>query len=148
VLGDNPDQRHRTRDEVEVTAAQLLDIASTPGEVTEQGLRSNIEVGIRYLESWLRGTGAVGIHNLMEDAATAEISRSQVWQWLHTGTALADGRVVTRELVEKLIEEEYAEIAGADASPGVADARDLFTEMALSDHYEDFLTIPAYERMP
>jgi malate synthase len=148
VLGDDPDQRHRTRDDVEVTAAQLLDIASTPGEVTEKGLRSNIEVGIRYLESWLRGTGAVGIHNLMEDAATAEISRSQVWQWLHAGTALADGRVVARELVEKLIEEEYAEIAGADASPGVADARDLFTEMALSDHYEDFLTIPAYERMP
>jgi malate synthase len=148
VLGDDPDQRHRTRDDVEVTAAQLLDIASTPGEVTEKGLRSNIEVGIRYLESWLRGTGAVGIHNLMEDAATAEISRSQVWQWLHTGTELADGRVVTRELVEKLIEEEYAEIAGADETPGVADARALFTEMALSDHYEDFLTIPAYERMP
>ncbi|WP_414689843.1 malate synthase A [Nocardioides sp.] len=148
VLGDDPDQRHRTRDDVEVTAEQLLDIASTPGEVTEQGLRSNIEVGIRYLDSWLCGTGAVGIHNLMEDAATAEISRSQVWQWLHTGTTLADGRVVTRELVEKLIDDEYADLADDDASPGLADARDLFTEMALSDHYEDFLTIPAYERMP
>ncbi|HEU5455385.1 MAG TPA: malate synthase A, partial [Nocardioides sp.] len=104
VLGDEPDQRHRTRDDVAVTAEQLLDIASTPGEVTEQGLRSNVEVGIRYLDAWLRGTGAVGIHHLMEDAATAEISRSQVWQWLHTATPLSDGRTVTRELVEKLIE--------------------------------------------
>jgi malate synthase len=148
VLGDDADQRHRTRDDVAVTADQLLDVASTPGAVTEQGLRSNIEVGIRYLDAWLRGTGAVGIHNLMEDAATAEISRSQVWQWLHNGTPLSDGRPVTRELVEKLIEEEYAALAGGDASPGLSDARDLFTEMALSDRYEDFLTIPAYERMP
>jgi malate synthase len=148
VLGDDADQRHRTRDDVAVTADQLLDVASTPGAVTEQGLRSNIEVGIRYLDAWLRGTGAVGIHNLMEDAATAEISRSQVWQWLHNGTPLSDGRPVTRELVEKLTEEEYAALAGGDASPGLSDARDLFTEMALSDRYEDFLTIPAYERMP
>ena len=71
-----------------------------------------------------------------------------LWQWLHTATPLSDGRTVTRELVEKLIDEEYAALAGDDASPGLSDARDLFTEMALSDHYEDFLTIPAYERMP
>ncbi len=140
VLGDDPDQRHRTRDDVEVTAEQLLDVASTPGEVTEEGLRSNISVGIQYLEAWLRGTGAVGINNLMEDAATAEISRSQVWQWLHTGTSLSHGTKVTRELVERLIEEEAA--GHSD------DARALFSEMALSEHYEDFLTVPAYERMP
>ena len=140
VLGDDPDQRHRTRDDVQVTAEQLLDVASTPGEITEDGLRSNISVGIQYLEAWLRGTGAVGINNLMEDAATAEISRSQVWQWLHTGSSLSNGQKVTRELVEQLIEDEAA--GHSD------DARALFSEMALSDHYEDFLTIPAYERMP
>ena len=123
-----------------MTAEQLLDVASTPGEITEAGLRSNISVGIQYLDAWLRGTGAVGINNLMEDAATAEIARSQVWQWLHTGASLADGQQVTRELVEQLIDEE----TGGDAS----DARALFTEMALAEHYEDFLTIPAYERMP
>ena len=83
VLGDRPHQVDRTRDDVHVTAAQLLDVGSTPGTVTEAGLRSNVNVGIRYLESWLRGSGAVGINNMMEDAATAEISRSQVWQWLH-----------------------------------------------------------------
>ena len=140
VLGDDPDQRHRTRDDVDVTAEQLLDVAGTPGEITEAGLRSNISVGIQYLDAWLRGNGAVGINNLMEDAATAEISRSQVWQWLHTGASLADGQQVTRELVERLIDEETK---GRES-----DARALFTEMALAEHYEDFLTIPAYERMP
>jgi malate synthase len=140
VLGDDADQRHRTRDDVDVTAEQLLDVASTPGEITEAGLRSNISVGIQYLDAWLRGTGAVGINNLMEDAATAEISRSQVWQWLHAGASLSDGQQVTRELVERLIDEETE---GRES-----DARALFTEMALAEHYEDFLTIPAYERMP
>jgi malate synthase len=140
VLGDDPDQRQRTRDDVDVTAEQLLDVAATPGEITEAGLRSNISVGIQYLEAWLRGTGAVGINNLMEDAATAEISRSQVWQWLHTGASLADGQKVTRELVERLIDEE--------TDGRESDARALFSEMALAEHYEDFLTIPAYERMP
>ncbi len=140
VLGDDPDQRHRTRDDVDVTAEQLLDVASTPGEITEAGLRSNISVGIQYLDAWLRGTGAVGINNLMEDAATAEIARSQVWQWLHTEAVLADGQQVTRDLVERLIDEE--------TEGKQTEGRALFTEMALSEHYEDFLTVPAYERMP
>ncbi len=106
VLGDRPDQRDKLRDDVDVSAEQLLDVASTPGEVTEAGLRGNISVGLQYLEAWLRGRGAVGINNLMEDAATAEISRSQVWQWLHNETVLADGKTVTRDLVERLIDEE------------------------------------------
>jgi len=152
VLGDRPNQIDKTRDEVSVTAAQLLDVGSTPGSVTESGLRSNISVGIRYLESWLRGSGAVGINNLMEDAATAEISRSQVWQWLHNSVQLEDGQTVTRELVERLIEEEVAAIresVGDDAFGNGTwqDARALFTDMALADEYEDFLTLPAYERM-
>ncbi|MFC0531208.1 malate synthase A [Phytohabitans kaempferiae] len=146
VLGDRPHQVDNTRDEVRVTAGQLLDVRATPGAVTEAGLRGNIGVGVRYLESWLRGTGAVGINNLMEDAATAEISRSQVWQWLHNGVRLDSGQVVTRELVERLLDEELATIPQDGGR--WADARALFTEMALSDDFAEFLTIPAYERMP
>jgi len=153
VLGDKPNQVDKTRDDVHVTAEQLLDVRSTPGSVTEAGLRSNINVGIRYLETWLRGTGAVGINNLMEDAATAEISRSQVWQWLHNDVELDDGQTVTRDLVERLVEEEMAGIRESVGDEAFAkgrwdDARSLFTDMALSDDYEDFLTLPAYERMP
>ncbi|MCW2532042.1 MAG: malate synthase [Blastococcus sp.] len=152
VLGDRPNQLDKKREDVHVTAEQLLDVRSTPGEVTEAGLRSNISVGIQYLESWLRGTGAVGINNMMEDAATAEISRSQVWQWLHNGVQLADGPTVTRELVEKVIEEEMGRIAEARGESFAGgrwdDARALFTEMALADEYPDFLTLPAYQRMP
>jgi malate synthase len=153
VLGDRPNQVDKTRDDVDVTAEQLLDVKSTPGAVTEAGLRSNINVGIRYLETWLRGTGAVGINNLMEDAATAEISRSQVWQWLHNDVELDDGQTVTRDLVERLVEEEMAGIRESVGDEAFAkgrwdDARSLFTDMALSDAFEDFLTLPAYERMP
>jgi len=153
VLGDKPHQLDKTRDDVAVTADQLLDVRSTPGSVTEAGLRSNISVGVQYLEAWLRGSGAVGINNLMEDAATAEISRSQVWQWLHGSVVLDDGQTVTRELVERLIEEEVDAIrekVGNESfvSGGWDDARALFTEMALSDDFADFLTLPAYERMP
>ena len=153
VLGDRPNQLERTRPEVTVTAAQLLDIASTPGQVTEDGLRSNVSVGIQYLESWLRGSGAVGINNLMEDAATAEISRSQVWQWLHNDVELAGGERVTREFVSRVIEEEMAVIRQrvgeeAFASGRWADARDTFTQMALSEDFSDFLTLPAYAKMP
>ncbi len=92
VLGDHPNQLDKLREDVHVTAVQLLDVKSTPGEVTEAGLRSNVSVGIQYVESWLRGQGAVGINNLMEDAATAEISRSQVWQWIQGGFTLSNGR--------------------------------------------------------
>jgi malate synthase len=153
VLGDRPNQLDKQREDVHVTAAQLLDVKSTPGDVTEEGLRNNISVGIQYLESWLRGSGAVGIYNLMEDAATAEISRSQVWQWLHNDVELAGGQRVTRELVERMIEEEMSSIRErvGDEAFGKGrweDARATFTEMALSDEYADFLTLPAYERMP
>ncbi len=153
VLGDRPNQIDKRRDDVHVTAAELLDVASTPGEVTESGLRSNISVGIQYLESWLRGFGAVGVNNLMEDAATAEISRSQVWQWRHNSVELSDGQTVTRDLVERLIDEEVDTIemsvgAGPFSEGRWDDARSLFTEMALADELADFLTLPAYESMP
>jgi malate synthase len=153
VLGEKPDQRDNLREDVHVTAADLLDVASTPGEVTEEGLRNNVAVGIRYLESWLRGSGAVGIFGLMEDAATAEISRSQVWQWRMNDVELAGGQRVTAELVEQAIEDELARVrdeVGDEAfrSGRWDDARALYSEMALSDEYADFLTLPAYERMP
>jgi malate synthase len=152
VLGDAPNQLTRRRDDVSVSSAQLLDVASTPGSITEAGLRNNVSVGLQYLASWLAGTGAVAIFNLMEDAATAEISRSQVWQWLHNDVHLAEGPKITRDLVEKIIDEELAKIAetlGPDYSADqFAEAAALFKEVALADQYVEFLTLPAYERMP
>ena len=145
VLGDRPNQIERTRDDVSVTAAELLDVKATPGEITEAGLRNNVSVGLQYLASWLAGSGAVGIFNLMEDAATAEIARSQIWQWLHNDITLADGQPVTRELVERVVVEELARLGDGDR---YAAARSLFTEVALADDFTDFLTLPAYDRMP
>jgi len=152
VLGDAPNQLGKLRDDVHVTAAQLLDVASTPGGITETGLRNNVSVGLQYLASWLAGQGAVAIFNLMEDAATAEISRSQVWQWLHNDISLAEGPLVTRELVERIISEELAKIQAAygaayDAAK-FTEATGLFKDVALADDYADFLTLPAYEHMP
>jgi malate synthase len=135
VLGDKPNQVDRQRDDVHVSAADLLDVASTPGEVTEDGLRNNVTVGIAYLESWLAGNGAAAINNLMEDAATAEISRSQIWQWKTHGTRMADGGAVTAELVRQL--------AGDASGP----AYELFEATALADELPEFLTLPAYERL-
>jgi malate synthase len=147
VLGERPNQLERTRDEVRVTAAQLLDVRETPGQITETGLRNDISVGIQYLASWLQGTGAVAIFNLMEDAATAEIARSQVWQWLHNDVILDDtGHKVTRELVEHIADEEIAKLGGDPSAYG--DARALFIEVAVADRFVDFLTLAAYERMP
>ena len=152
VLGDAPNQLSKQRDDVHVTAAQLLDVKDTPGEITEAGLRNNISVGLQYLANWLAGNGAVAIFNLMEDAATAEISRSQIWQWLHNDIKLADGPTVTRDLAERIIGEELAtiktQLGGAYEEGQYEQATSLFTEVALADEYVDFLTLPAYERMP
>ena len=152
VLGSKPNQLDRLRDEVSVSAADLLAVAKTPGTITEGGLRNDISVGIQYLASWLGGNGAVGIFNLMEDAATAEIARSQVWQWLHNDILLEDGPKVTRERVEAMIDEELTKIREQYGEEFNAErfgqATALFTEVALADNYADFLTIPAYERMP
>ncbi|HWM00216.1 MAG TPA: malate synthase A [Nocardioidaceae bacterium] len=153
VLGDRPNQIDRVRDDVSVTAEQLLSVKETPGDMTEDGLRNNVSVGLQYLAAWLDGMGAVAIFGLMEDAATAEISRSQVWQWLHLGVELADGQKVTPELVEQVIDEELARIREAIGDEAFEkgrfdDARDLYREMALSDDFAEFLTLPAYERMP
>ncbi|HWN31515.1 MAG TPA: malate synthase A [Pseudonocardia sp.] len=150
VLGDRPNQLDRTRDEVKVSAAELLDVAATPGGPTEAGLRNAVSVGLQYIESWLRGNGAAGINNLMEDAATAEISRSQVWQWVHGSVELAEGTTVTDALVRTVISEELDKIraaVGAEAyGAGRWDqARTVFEQVALADDFVDFLTLPAYE---
>lgn len=151
VLGSRPNQLDRLREDVSVSAADLLSVSKTPGQITEAGLRNNVDVALRYLAAWMGGLGAVAIHNLMEDAATAEISRSQIWQWIHNDIELADtGTVVTRELVERIIDEELAKIK---AEPGYDEARyaqatALFKEVALDDDFVEFLTLPAYARMP
>jgi malate synthase len=142
VLGERPNQLDRQRPEVSVTADQLLDVAGVPGERTMAGLRANVEVALRYLAAWLGGNGAVGIHNLMEDAATAEISRSQVWQWVHNEVVLDGGELVTAELVRAVVADE---VAGIGELPGLDDARRLFEQVALADDFPDFLTLPAYE---
>jgi malate synthase len=152
TLGDKPNQLDRQRPEVHVTAEDLLAVAKTPGKITEAGLRNNISVALQYLATWLGGNGAVAIFNLMEDAATAEISRSQVWQWIRGDVVLDDGQLVTKDVVERMIDEELVkirELAGDNfdaARYGQAVA--LFTEVALADSFAEFLTIPAYERMP
>jgi malate synthase len=147
VLGERPHQVDRVREDVRVTAADLLDVRSTPGQVTESGLRANIDVAIQYLAVWLTGRGAVGIHNLMEDAATAEISRSQIWQWIHNDVVLDDtGETVTRDLVRRLTDEVLQTLPGSPED--YADATQLFLDVAVADDYADFLTVPAYETMP
>ena len=152
VLGDAPNQLGKLREDVSVTAADLLAISATPGDITEAGLRNDISVGLQYLANWLSGNGAVAIFNLMEDAATAEIARSQVWQWLHNDVRLADGAQVTPDLVQRIIGEELKIIREQSGDAFDAARYDqavaLFTEVALADDYADFLTIPAYERMP
>jgi malate synthase len=153
VLGERPNQIDRLRPEVHVSADDLLAVAETPGEKTSIGLRTNVDVGIRYIESWLRGNGAAAIHNLMEDAATAEISRSQVWQWIHNDVTLADtGEQVTVELVRNVADEVTAEVRteiGDDAYEAGrwSQAREIFETVALADDFVDFLTLPAYDRL-
>jgi malate synthase len=151
-LGDKPNQLDKQRPDVSVTARDLLAVDKTPGGVTEAGLRSNISVALQYLANWLGGNGAVAIFNLMEDAATAEISRSQIWQWVHNDVVLDDGPLVTKDMVERMIDEELAKIRelagdGFDAAR-YGQAVALFTEVALADSFAEFLTLPAYERMP
>src|SRR5262249_13049861 len=149
VLGDAPNQLDKLRDDVSVSAADLLAVSQTPGSITEAGLRNDVSVGLQYLANWLAGNGAVAIFNLMEDAATAEISRSQVWQWLHNDITLDDGELVTKALVERLIEEELDKIKTAfDANFDAEQfrrARELFVAVALDDDFAEFLTLNAYD---
>lgn len=144
---DGPNQLHRLREDVRVSAEDLL--ALPTGERTEDALRLNIRVGIQYLEAWLQGRGAVPLYHLMEDAATAEISRTQVWQWVHHEATLEDGRIVTPALVETAIAEELnvieSEIGSARMDRGrFEEATNLFRQLCLAPALAEFLTIPAY----
>jgi malate synthase len=130
ALGERPNQLDRLREDVVVDAAALLSIPDTPGDVTDAGVHTNVSVGVRYLDSWLHGVGAAAIDNLMEDAATAEISRSQIWQWVRNG-----------RVSEQQVRDEIAAVEAGD------EAKELFASLALADQLEDFLTLPAYERL-
>jgi malate synthase len=143
VLGDRPNQIDKQRYDVDVRPEQLLDAKSTPGEITEEGLRNDVSVGFQYISFWLGGRGAAGINNLMEDAATAEISRSQIWQWVRHGR-------FTREQVREILEDEmnkiHAEVGDDVWEKGRPDeTREIFERVSLSDEFPDFLTLPAYE---
>ncbi|MFJ9695177.1 malate synthase A [Kitasatospora sp. NPDC101183] len=149
VLGERPHQKDNPGPAEPVTAADLLDVAGAGGSCTRAGLHNAVQVGVRYIEAWLRGLGAVGIFNMMEDAATAEISRSQIWQWIHNGVVLADtGEKTTAELVRSLVATELAELCAelgeeAYAAGRWEEAARLFEQVALSEEFVDFLTLPA-----
>jgi malate synthase len=145
VLGDKPNQLDRLREDVTPDDRALINVAATTGTITEQGIRNNIEVGIRYLESWLRGNGAVTIHNLMEDAATAEISRSQLWQWIYARAITDHGEIITHHWIEELLDEEFTRLERFDGDR-FEDARDIFEAVTLASDFPTFLTLPAYAR--
>ncbi|WP_427135079.1 malate synthase A [Pseudarthrobacter sp. S9] len=145
VLGDRPNQLDRTREDVIPDDRALLNIAGLHGTITETGIRTNIEVGIRYIESWLRGNGAAAINNLMEDAATAEISRSQIWQWVYANAITDRGEIVTAGTVQAMLEEEFNRLDRFDGDR-FEDAREVFEEVALGEEFPAFLTVPAYAR--
>jgi malate synthase len=139
VLGDRSNQIDRQRPEVEVKASQLTDVKIAGSTITENGLRLNVSVGIQYIESWLRGTGAAAINNLMEDVATAEISRSQVWQWVRHSAHLNDGPNVDADLVREIVDDEMSRLKGGRFE----EARKVFEEVALSKSFQPFLTLVA-----
>ncbi len=143
VLGDRPNQKERRREDVQVSTAQIADIRVPGGTITEAGVRNNISVALQYLNAWLQGTAAVAIFNLMEDAATAEISRAQLWQWLHHGAKLDDGRPVTGELYTQIRDEELEKLGGA-AQGRYRDAAQLLDQLVRDQQFTEFLTLPAY----
>ena len=147
VLRERPNQVDRVRGFASVTADELLDVHVPGGEVTREGLAANVRVGLLYLASWLSGVGAAAIDDLMEDAATAEISRSQIWQWSEHDVELMRGGTVTREGAGAAIDAEYERLR-SEGVPRLDDARAVFEDVAFSPDFVEFLTIPAYERLP
>jgi malate synthase len=154
VLGARPNQKDRLRDDVVPDAAAMMDLAVPGGRITEAGVRNNVDVALQYLEAWLRGLGAVAIHNLMEDTATAEISRAQLWQWIRHASPLADGGVVDAALYRRIRDETLAALAPSGAVPAeadrssprprYADAAALLDTLVLGEEFAEFLTIPGY----
>jgi malate synthase len=146
-----PNQLHRKREDINVTAEDLVRLPE--GKITEEGLRTNINVGIQYTAAWLSGRGAVPINDLMEDAATAEISRAQVWQWIrYPKGVLADGRKVTAELFDTILKEELAKLevqfgAASYQQGNFEEAARIFDQLIKNDSFAEFLTLPAYEQL-
>jgi malate synthase len=138
-----PNQIARKREDVHVAASDLLAVPN--GTITEAGLRQNLNVGIGYIEAWLRGTGCVPLYNLMEDAATAEISRAQIWQWIRHGAQLDDGRTIDRALCRKLLDEELAKLRALNRSDRYEEAAELFSALTEAPAFPEFLTMPAYD---
>jgi malate synthase len=152
VLGPRPNQVSRLREDVSVAAADLLDVRVPGGTITETGVRNNVNVALQYLESWLSGIGAAAISNLMEDAATAEIARSQVWQWIRHGSRTKEGALITSDLIRRLEDEELAKIRKAIGEESFSrsrfnEAREIFELVALAEEFVEFLTLPAYDRI-
>ncbi|WP_406505542.1 malate synthase A [Streptomyces sp. NBC_00212] len=152
VLGDKPNQKDRLREDVSVAPGDLIAIDSLDARPTYGGLVSAVQVGTRYIEAWLRGLGAVAIFNLMEDAATAEISRSQIWQWINAGVVFENGEKATAELARKVAAEELAAIRAEIGEEAFAagkwqQAHDLLLKVSLDADYADFLTLPAYDQL-
>lgn len=152
VLGEKPNQKERLREDVSVAAGDLIAIDTLDARPTYEGLRNAVAVGIRYIEAWLRGMGAVAIFNLMEDAATAEISRSQIWQWINADVVFENGEHATAELARKVAAEELAAIRAEIGDEAFAagkwqQAHDLLLQVSLDQDYADFLTLPAYEQL-
>jgi malate synthase len=143
VLGDRPNQKDRLREDVAVSAAELLDLTVPGGVVTEAGVRANIRVALAYLDSWLRGIGAAAIDNLMEDAATAEISRSQLWLWRTRAVVLADGRTFDADMYATVRDEELDRLGGVEEGR-FADAADVLDRLVLDEDFAEFLTLRAY----
>ena len=146
ATGGAPHQKHRMREDVAVTAAQIVDVGVPGGTITESGLRTNVDVSLQYLNAWLLGNGAVAIYNLMEDAATAEISRSQIWQWIRHQAKLEDGTTITRELYEQMRDEELKRLG--EYGPGrLEEAAEILDRLILTDEFVEFLTLIAYDHL-
>ena len=146
ATGGAPHQKHRMREDVAVTAAQIVDVGVPGGTITESGLRTNVDVSLQYLNAWLLGNGAVAIYNLMEDAATAEISRSQIWQWIRHQAKLEDGTTITRELYEQIRDEELKRLG--EYGPGrLEEAVEILDRLILTDVFVEFLTLIAYDHL-
>jgi malate synthase len=143
VFGDRPHQKERLREDVIVTAKDLWDTRVPGGQITEEGVRLNVSVALQYLDAWLNGDGAAAINNLMEDAATAEISRAQLWQWIRHGATLDDGRQITADLYREVRAEELEKL-GNPASRRLGDAAEILDALVLNDAFEEFLTLRAY----
>jgi malate synthase len=148
-LGDSPNQKHVMREDFTLKASDLLDIASAAGKITENGVRTNVNVALLYIDSWLRGIGAAALYNLMEDAATAEISRAQLWQWIHHQAKMEDGRIVTSAFYHDVCEQEYQKIreqfnASGQDTLSLSTARLILDRLVLNPSFEDFLTLKAY----